>query len=375
MLPLKLLKHYESIHDQFPHMTEENFGRIMLLFHGLNYMGQDSFPDHFTHYELILTVPKLSKLSVLTMLNADSPFKLVDSGEARKHILLYENQFVDYVTDYEQRLFDFRNPDPFYFYVEELNGDLVLKLNPIQLCDFFQNPHGELPCSFCFRNDMVQRFKNVNAKQLVEMITTEEKKKDNYKMLSAIDEISVVTGSYLHDDDYVDEISEMIQGLLPFVKPNIRVVVGSHEGKGTVNFEKLKANGITVFAFPVESLDEVVRKRDMKNRKGAISVEDSLANIRDGLDVFGPEGVIVRLVAGMGDTLDDTFINRIKDIATYSPKGIPFFNINQYMPFTHYHWRLFKTKRPYNLEYMFKFCDTINSMIPVERQIRFKVSP
>lgn len=375
MLPSKLLSQYQELHKKYPFMTEENFGRIMILFHGLNYNGQDSFPDHFTHFELIFTVPKMSKLSVLTMLNPDSPFKLIDSGEPNKHILLYDNQFVDFVTDYEQRLFDFRKPEPFYFYVEEWNGDLVLKLNPIQLCDFFQNPHGELPCSFCFRNDMVQRFKNITAKQLIELITIEEKKKDNYETLKKVDEISVVTGSYLTDDQYIEEISEMIQGLLPFMKPKIRVVVGSHEGKDAVNFKKLKSSGITVFAFPIESLDDTVRKRDMKNRKGAISVEESVANIKEGIDTFGPEGVIVRLVAGMGDKIDDAFVENIRTIATHSAAGIPFFNINQYMPFTHYHWRLFKTNRPFDLEYMFKFCDTINSMIPIEKQIRFKVSP
>jgi hypothetical protein len=222
---------------------------------------------------------------------------------------------------------------------------------------------------------MVQRFKNISAKQLVELIKTQEKAKDNYQMLSSIDEISVVTGSYLHDDQYIDEISEMIQGLLPFVRPNIRVVVGSHEGKGAVNFSKLKKNGITVFAFPIESLDDNVRQRDMKNRKGAVPVEDSIANILTGIDTFGPDGVIVRLVAGMGDVINDQFLERVQRIASYSSVNTPYFNINQYMPFTHYHWRLFKTNRPYNLHYMFQFCDTINSIIPIDRQIRFKVSP
>ncbi len=375
MLPQKLHQWFEKIKPKYPHLTEENFGRILLLFHGLNYQQQTSFPDHFTHFELLFTAPRISSLGILNMFNPNSPFVLIDGGKPGEHILLFENQFVDTITDYEQRLFDFRKEEPFYFYVTEVTGDLVLKLNPVQLCDFFLNSQGEQPCGFCFRNDTVKRFKNIDADALIKKILIEEKKKDNYKTLSSIDEISIVTGSYRNDDEYLGQISKLVQGLKAHVPPNTRVVVGSHEGKGHDMFKKLQQAGVTVFAFPVESLDKDIRKKQMNNRKGQISVAETIANIKTGIDVFGPDGVIIRLVAGMGDQIDDQFRARIAEITRYSPQGIPFFNINQYMPFTHYHWHLFQKNRPYDLEYMFQFCDTMNSMIPLERQVRFKVSP
>jgi hypothetical protein len=373
MLSTKLQQQFNQIHQEFPHLTEENYARIMLLFYGLDNQKQESFPDHFTHYELIFTVPRLSSVPILNLLNPDSPFQLIKVDE-HTHALLYEQQFVDYIHDYEQRPFDFRKQEPHYFYVTEINGDLVLKLNPIQLCDFFQNPRGELPCGFCFRNDMVQRFTNLSSQELVNMIWKKEAAKDNCATLKHINEISIVTGSYLTDDDYVKEISALVNGLKPKINKDLRVVVGSHEGKSRQCFEQLQQAGVTVFAFPIESLDDHIRQTEMKNRKGNIPTAEILTSVKHGLDTFGADGAIIRLVAGMGDALDQEFVKKVAEIAQYKDQA-PFFNINQYMPFTHYHWRLFQKKRPYSLEYMFKYMDIINQFIPIERQMRFKVSP
>lgn len=365
---------YSDIHDRYPYLTRENFHRLIMLFYGLDYKKQDSYPDPFTHYELIYTASRLSKIPVLTLLSARSPFSLRDLGNGGKKLLFYKQQFVDTVSDFEQRFFDMKKNEPFYFYVREVNGDLVLKLNPIQLCDFFQNPDGMRPCSFCFRNDMVSRFRNIKAADLVKLIIDQEDKKDKMKTLKSIDEISIVTGSYQNDDQYVKEIAILVKGIKPLVSSKLRVVVGSHEGRGKEMYQRLKEAGVSVFAFPVESLDDVVRKKEMKNRKGIVPMDRIITYIKEAVEIFGDDGVILRLVAGMGDRLTQEFEKRIEYISQLGENG-PFWNINEYMPFTHYHWRKFQKKRPFTLEYLFAYCNIINKYVPADRQIRFKISP
>jgi hypothetical protein len=375
MLPSKLQEQYRSVASNYPHVTEENFARILLLYHGINYDGQSSFPDHFTHYELIFTVQRLSVLPVLTLFNPLSPFHLIKTNDEHKFALLYANQFVDYVPDFEQRPFDYQKEEPFYFYVTEINGDLVLKLNPIQLCDFFQNARGELPCSFCFRNDMVQRFRNITAADLVTKIWAEESKRDHCQTLMSIDEISIVTGSYPNDAAYLSEVTTLVQGLKSKIRPDLRVVVGSHEGKELATYQTLHQAGVTVFAFPLESLDDRIRPTKMKNRKGLVPIQAMEANIQKAVSVFGTDGVILRLVMGIGDELDAQFVERVTRLSQLGGGRGAWWNLNVYMPFTHYHWRLFTENRPFDLDYIFKYCDIINAHVPSERQIKFKVSP
>lgn len=367
----------QNILIKYPHLTEENVYRTLLLYHGLNFESQTSYPDHFTHYEIFYTPSSLTTFPVLTFLKPDSPFRLISNDRlGNSHTLVYEDEYVDTIHDYEQRFFDFRKPEPFYFYVKEVNGDLVLKLNPIQLCDFFQNTRGMLPCSFCFRNDMVQRFQNLTAQELVDNIWSEEQKNDNLATLKGIDEISIVTGSYTSDDEYLEAIHTLVTGIKPKIDPHLRVVVGSHEGKGLSTYHALKSSGVTVFAFPIESLSDDVRKTQMRNRKGTVPMTDIIANVASAVDVFGADGVIIRLVAGMGDRLDDSFIETVQTLSNIGRTGqSPLWNINQYMPFTHYHWRLFQNKPPFDLDYLLHYSDIINQFVPQERQIRFKVSP
>lgn len=362
----------QSIKKRYTFLTEENIFRMLLLYYGVNYNNLDSYPDSFRHFELIFNVPAYSSFALLTFLNPQSEFKLLDTSPTDK-TLIYKGEYIGKIVDYEQRLFDFRKHEPFYFYVEEVNGDLVLKLNPIQLCEFFVS-HNAKPCAFCFRSDTVKRFRNISALDLVRQVIDEEEKKDGGKMLKSIDEISIVTGSYTDDEIYLQEMVTLVSGLKTYIRPDLRVVIGSHEGKGKKMYEELKKAGVTVFAFPVESVDDNVRHKNMANRKGSISIKQIQQYIDEAVDVFSEEGVIVRLVAGMGDTLNDEFKKTIKAIATKYNKS-PFWNINIYMPFTHYHWHMFQKKRPYDLEYILNYSNIINEFVPLERQIRFKVSP
>jgi hypothetical protein len=362
----------QSVREKYPFLTDENIFRMSLLYEGVNCNDQDSYPDTFRHYELIFTVPSRTSFALLTFLNPQSPFHLIDTSLTEK-TLLYNGEYIGIVPDYEQRAFDFRNHEPFYFYVEEVNGDLVLKLNPIQMCDFFVNLHSK-PCTFCFRADTVKRFRNIAAADLVKMVIEEEQKRDGGRTLRSIDEISIVTGSYLTDEEYIREMVTLVSGVKSYIRPDLRVVVGSHEGKGKKNYKVLQKAGVTVFAFPVESLDDRVRKTGMANRKGDVSMDYIRTYIDEAVDTFSEDGVIIRVVAGMGDALNDQFIGTVRDIATKYRKS-PYWNVNIYMPFTHYHWYRFQKKHPYDLDYIFKYSNIINQFVAVDRQIRFKISP
>lgn len=368
-------KWFQTIRNRFPNLTRENFNRLIMLYYGVNFNHKDSFPDPFTHYEIIYTAHTLSKDPVLTFWEPHSPFSFIETGIPGEKVLLYEGKYIDTVTNFEQKSFDNKKPEPFYFYVREIKDELVLKLNPIQLCDFFQNPSGMRPCSFCFRNDMVSRFRNISAVDLVKLVIHTEQKRDNLKTLKSIDELSIVTGSYTNNDEYIDEISTLVKGLRSLVSDSLRVVVGSHEGRGKTHYQKLKQAGVTVFAFPVESVDDAVRESQMNNRKGAVPIRAMLKYLKEAIHIFGEEGVIVRLVAGMGDKLTEDFTNTIKRISQMGTRKGPYFNINEYMPFTHYHWRLFRSKRPFTLDYLFHYQHIINTYVPKERQLRFKISP
>jgi len=365
----------QTIQKKHPLLSQENIARTLLITKGIHYKNQHSFPDHFSHYELLFTAKKISPLSVLTLLNQQSPFQLLDTGNSNEHVLLYDGEFLEIIQDYEQRLFDFKNhQDPFYFYVEEINGDLVLKLNPVQLCDFFQSTKGEMPCAFCFRNDMVQRFRNISAEELVKTILKEEKKRDNCEMLKSIDELSIITGSYKDNEEYISEICLLVESLKKYIRPDLRVVIGSHEGTSKSTFQKFKEAGVTTFAFPIEMIDDSVRKIRMKNRKGLVPMDVLRKDIESAHALFGDSGVIIRLIAGMGDKLDATFENHVAEVASLGTAG-PLWNINIYMPFTHYHWNVFQKKQPYTLEYLFTYMEIINKYVPQDRQMRFKISP
>lgn len=368
----KLTQLLADTQTKYPSLSLENIGRILLLTKGLNVDGKDSYPDPFTHAETIYTAPTISTDPVLSFLDPTSPFSLIATGD--RHVLLYEHEFVDQIIDYEERWFDFRTSESPFFYVTELNGDVVLKLNPIQLCRFFRNPV-QKPCSFCFRNDMVQRFKNYSAEKLVADILETETKRDNLATLRSIDEISIVTGTYKNEAEYVSEMVTLVKGLKPHVKSSCRVVVGSHEAKTAETFEIFKAAGVTRIAFPVESLDDNIRVKAMANDKGAIPIAAVIADISAAIKVFGPDEVIVRLVVGMGDILDESLRARIYQIVALGGTTSPLWNINIYMPFTHYHWRLFHTKPPFQLDYLYAYCAILNEYVPSDRQVRFKVSP
>ncbi len=256
----EIKKWFRKITLRFPYVTEENFYRILLLYYGTNYNNRNSFPDYLTHYELIFKIEKLSFLPILTFLNRNSPFTFIDASKNQK-ILLYKNQFIDRVKEYEEKFIDLKKPEPSYFYVNEINNDLVLKVNPVQLCNFYQNPSGEKPCQFCFRNDMISRFRNISANNLVKKIIFKEKQEDQFRTLNKINELSIITGSYQNDKSYIKEITTLIKGLKPYLPKHARIVVGSHEGKTTNDFESFKMAGVTVFAFPVESLDDGIRTK------------------------------------------------------------------------------------------------------------------
>lgn len=360
--------------EKYPYLSQDNFNRIKLMTSGLSYKNKDSYPDIHSRIELFYTPKRVTDFTLMTFYKPNSPFSLVDGGLDNNRVILYKNEFVAEVNDFEERLWDMRNEEPFYFYVRELNGDLVLKINPVQLCDFFQNSRGVLPCSFCFRNDMVGRFRNISANDLIKKITKEEKEKNNYKDLQAVDEISIITGSYENDKNYLQELSVLVKGLLKLVGHNVRVVAGSHEGKAKKTFQKMKHLGVTTFAFPVESMDDLVRSREMRNRKGVVKIIELEQSIKDGIEVFGDDNIIVRLVAGMGDELDSDFRSRVKRISSFGKNG-PIWNINIYMPFTHYHSKVFQKNPPYTLDYLYEFMSIINENISLERQMRFKVSP
>ncbi len=371
----KLVRGYEKIKGKYPFLTQENFYRILLLYYGINYKLQNSFPNSFSHWEIIFSTRNLSSIPIITFLKPESPFQLIDSGLDSDKVLLYEGQFLDRVFNYEQRFFDMRKKEPFYFYVREINGNLVLKLNPVQRCIFYNSSDGNRPCQFCFRDDMVSRFRNITAQNLVSTIIKEEEKRDNYKLLGSIDELSIITGSYANSEKYLSEITLMIEGLKSYIPEDCRIVIGSHEAKTRKTFNFFKKIGVTTFSFPLESLDDRIRARVMHNGKGVLS-EQILKNIEDAIEVFGDDGVIVRLIAGLGDRLDNSFKEKITTISKFDKKGKgPFWNINVFMPFTHYLWNKFSAKTPFTIGYLFAYCSLINQYIPQSRYYKFKISP
>ncbi len=365
----------KNIQHSFTHLSEENIVRSLLLSEGVSVDDKTSFPDPFIHHELIFTPFPYSSFPVLTLYNPQSAFRLIPSGSVSTFTLLYRDEFLASITDFEDRVFDLRKPEPHYFYVTEINGDLVLKLNPIQMCDFFQNKNHDKPCSFCFRSDMVKRFTNRTADQLLDNIWHHEKARDDCKTLMSIDEISLVTGSYSNNDRYVSEVTKLITGLKTKIRPDVRVVVGSHEGKSQSTFETLRNAGVTHFAFPIESLDDSVRAKQMKNRKGIVEFDYLFESIKTAIKIFGADNIMIRLVAGLGDSLDSGFKQKVSALHRLIPCSAHSWNINQYMPFTHYHWRLFQKQKPFDQEYLWRYYDIINSIVPKENLLRFKVSP
>lgn len=355
-------------------LTEENFFRILLLYYGINYEGRHSFPNPFFRIEVICSLRSKSSFPLLLFFRPLSPFRLIDSGTKNQKVLLYENEYVDQVTQYEETEFDMRQKEPFYFYVTEVNGDTVLKLNPIQLCVFFQNSYGNLPCSFCFRNDMVSRFSNVTSKRLISSLLQEKKQYPN--RLTQVNEVSIITGSYKNDEEYLKEMVFLVKAVKKIIPKSARITVGSHEAKTHKTFLALRLAGVTDYTFPIESFSDTIRKKDMKNRKGTIPIRSVIEDIKNAITVFGKDRIIVRCVAGMGDPLNVTFQNTIATIATLGKdKKGPRWNINIYMPFTHYHMRLFEKKPIFDPFYLFSYCSTINEYVDSNQFVRFKISP
>lgn len=375
MVSKKLIKQFIETKKKFPYLTKENYFRILLLINGINFQSLDSYPDNFTRQELIFSIPEVSNIPVLTLLNPNSSFKIFENSDYKTEILFYENEYVCTISDLEITSYNLNNIEPFYFFVKEINGDLVLKINPIQMCNFFQSSEGSLPCIFCFRNDMVSRFNNINAKNIINLIKAKEKL-NKFKYLNITDEISLITGSYRNDKEYFQEISAIIQGIKPYVPKKCRIVVGSHEVKMKENYVKLKRIGVTDYAFSIESLDDTIRKKYMKNRKGIIPVSFLIENIKDAIDVFGEDKVIIRLVIGIGDRLDDNLKRIVQLISNMgkTKKG-PRWNINIFMPFTHWHWRIFKEKPFFDINYLFEYISILNHFVKQDKFYRFKISP
>lgn len=365
---------FSQTKNKYPFLTKENFYRILLLYYGVNYRSQLSFPDAFTRIESIFSAQSLSSLPFLVLLKPNSPFNLIDSGSTGHKVLLYKNKYVDGIYDYHQTSFDLRTKEPFYFFVREINNEIVLKLNPVQLCDFFQISSPDSPCTFCFRDDCISRFANISSKELITLITDE--KRLNKSKLKNTDEVTIITGSYRNDREYLDEVSKLVKSIRKFIPGDCRVVVGSHEAKTKNAFISLKKSGVTHFAFAVESFSDIIRGNNMKNRKGAIPIKDVFKNITDAIDVFGEDGIIVRLIAGIGDPLDEVFRNKVKFIRSLGKmKKGPVWNINIFQPYTHLSFKRFEKDPFFSLDYLFGYCSIINEYIPSDRFMRFKISP
>jgi hypothetical protein len=360
-------KEFDSVRKKYPTITFEQFIRIQLLYFGINDNGKDSFPDPTSHIELIVEIPDIMSIPVLTFLSPKSPYQLIRSNSTQ--VLLKGTDRVGEVTSFEERLFNTRNTEPFYFYVKEVNGDLVLKLNPQQLCRFFVD-RNQKPCVFCFRTDAVGRFRNIKAIDLVKQIKEKELKKDNLSTLRAIDEISLITGTYENDEVYLQEMDMLIRGVQSMIGRPVRTVVGSHEAKGPQSLERLKKSGATVFAFSVETLTDEARKKSMQNAKGKRPMKELLEDIRESIRIFGENGTIIRLVLGI-EVLNRDSIGIIEDISRLNP----IWNLNIYMPFTHAHWTQFTRTRPYTPDDLYAWCHTFNTYIKPDRFMRFKVSP
>lgn len=375
-LPSNLQQRYDQVVAKYPAISTDTFLRALLIYEGVNIDERTSFPDPFCYSELSFHLPHYFTVPVMAFMKPGAPFSILKTGPEAVN-LLYQGKFVDQVEAFEERYYDLKKKtEPFYFFVYNPNGDLVLKLNPIQLCDFFQNSRGEMPCFFCFRNDMVQRFRNIKADDLIQQIIDTETAHDNLTTLKHVQEISIITGSYLNNDEYADEMVKLIGGLKRKLKrPDLRAVIGSHEGTGKEMYHRLKEAGVTHFTFAVESLDDSSRAQRMPNRKGRVPISEVLRDIESAVEVFGEDGVIVRLVAGLGDPLDTDFETKIKRIRSLGSRGQgPWWDVNIFIPFTHYHWRLFDKERPYTLDYVFEYYNIINRHVTPERKIRFKAS-
>lgn len=362
----------KKILNQYPSLTAENFIRINILYYGISYQDKSSFSDTFRRKELVIQLKRLASKPLLTFLNPNSPFKVIHVSQEIK-VILYKNKYIDDVVRFELKTFDMRNNEPFYFFVKEINSDIVLKINPIQLCEFFKPSNKDQPCSFCFRKDMTTRFKNINIKSLVKFLLNKEKS-NKFKYLRIIDELSIITGTFKNDDLYFKEISYLIKSLKKYIPAEARVVVGSHEVKGKEIFKKLKQIGVTDYAFSVESISDKMRGTNMKNRKGRVKMAEITKNIKYAIQVFGENHVIIRLVAGLGDPIHD-LKEMILKISKLGDRKGPLWNINVYMPFTHYHWHLFQTNKLFTIDYLYRFLSTMNEQVDKDRFYYFKISP
>jgi len=363
-----LEKLYRQTVIKYPYLTKDNFYRILFLSHGINHDSWDSFPDPRTRIEVMLSLKNVSDIPLIVLLKPNSPFRLIDSGKTKT--VLYNNEYLDEVTFYKQTVFNLDRPEPFYFFVREINDDIVLKLNPIQLCDFYKGSSEDSPCNFCFRNDAVSRFKNINSQELIGRIIGSESKNKSGN-LKRTDEVSIITGTYNNDKEYLREICKLVKGIKKIVPKQARVVVGSHEAKTKNDFRLLKESGVSDYAFPVESFSDLVRDKNMRNRKGRVLIDKIIRSIGYSVEIFGADHVIVRMIAGLGDLLNSGFRDKIKYVASLGPR----WNINIYMPSTHALYKVSEKKPLFSVDYLFEYCSIINSMVPKEKQVRFKISP
>jgi hypothetical protein len=365
---------YQQILYDFPYLTEENFLRILILFYGINYNQQISFPNLSTRIEVTFFSQQISNIPFLVFLKPNSPFTLIDSGTNNHKVMLYKNKYLAEVNDFEQTNINLKLTEPFYFFVREINNDIVLKLNPIQCCYFYRNNNNQ-PCNFCFRNDFISRYHNISSKKLLELIYQKESA-SKFQKFKKINEVTIITGTYDSENNFLQEMEILIKGIKKIVPKNCRITIGSHEIRSKDMLLKLKYSGASDCTIPVETFIDSVRKKEMKNNKGLLSSESILTNIKETIDVFGEDHVIVRLIAGLGNPINQTFINKIQLINQMGKsKNGPLWNINIFIPFTHNQFNQTKNYSKSNLNYLFSFCSIINQYIISSRLIKFKISP
>jgi hypothetical protein len=371
----KLKEKYRQVLSKYPYLTEENFLRIMILYYGINYLSKTSFPDSFTRIEIIFSLSQFDSIPLMSLLRPNSPFTLIDSGTTGHKVLLYQNHYVMEVLDYQETINHLNQKEPFYFIVQEADGRIVLKLNPIQFCYFYRPSSKNKPCLFCFRNDCISRYENISAEDLLKLIYKNESK-NGFKKFQTIGEVSITTGTYGSESKFFDEMQILLKGIKTLVPTGCRITIGSHEIRSQKTMINLKKAGATDCTIPLESVSDSTRKTQMKNTKGAVPFNRIFKDIQSAIKVFGSNHVIVRLIAGLGDSINHSFIKKIKKIAgEENKKKIPLWNINVFMPFTHKQYFDLTKYSSAKLNYLFNFCSIINQYVPFSRFVKFKISP
>jgi len=214
--------------------------------------------------------------------------------------------------------------------------ETLLMLNPMQLCP--------QDCAFCYKgyrhmtSDYKDSLNHMDAKQMCEYLKHEMPDVD----YAEVSEVMTLTGRFNDSFQLMNYLEQLYHGLLDIssgkfdpVNNNFqRIKISTHLLRNVYDMQRAKRLGVKRFAYPLEIVNDQLRKRYMYNEnhtenKGANTFDDILKELEEASNVFGRNNVEVFVVIGI-DTHQDMMkgLQQLNDlgykIVTYNPLWVYF---------------------------------------------------